>query len=132
MTKFQICDSLRKLWSVAKAQQARFGVRSLILPLIFVALSTQRLCAQAPGLLWTTNVGANVFAVDSQTNVYANANGTVITLNAGGQPFATNLVCPVPSVGAALAKMDLRKLLFCRQFRRHEQLWRDDSCWRLD
>src|SRR5690242_1173761 len=62
-------------------------VKRFTLPLILSALSAHRLCAQAPGLLWTTNVGANVFAADSQTNVYANANGTVITLNANGQPF---------------------------------------------
>jgi hypothetical protein len=81
-------------------------LKRFTLLLILAALSTHRLCAQAPGLLWTTNVGGNVFAVDGQTNVYANANGTVITLNANGQPFATNLICPVPSVLAGFAAMD--------------------------
>lgn len=62
--------------------------------------------AQAPGLLWTTNVGGTVFAVDGQTNIYANANGTVITLSAEGQPFATNPICPVPSLQPEFAKLD--------------------------
>jgi hypothetical protein len=74
--------------------------------LLLTLCSANRLCAQAPGLLWTTNVGGTVFAVDGQTNVYANANGTVITLNASGQPFATNVICPVPSVRASFAAMD--------------------------
>jgi hypothetical protein len=51
--------------------------------------------AQAPSLLWTTNIGARVFAVDSQTNVYANVGSTVIRLSSTGVPFQANTICPV-------------------------------------
>jgi hypothetical protein len=77
-----------------------------ILLLTFGTLCTQQLCAQAPALLWRTNINANVFAVDDQTNVYANANGVVITLDSGGHPFATNTICPVPSLQPGFAKRD--------------------------
>src|SRR5947209_7793601 len=52
--------------------------------------------AQAPDLMWTTNVGARVFAVDEQTNVYANAGGSVIKLNSSGLALQTNSFCPLP------------------------------------
>src|SRR5512146_2712046 len=65
----------------------------LLLSLGFLS-SAQHMWAQAPGLLWTTNVGARLFAVDEQTNVYANAGGTVIKLNASGVPLQTNAICP--------------------------------------
>jgi len=52
--------------------------------------------AQAPALLWHTNVGANLFAVDEQTNLYANTGGTVIKLNGNGVPLQTNAICPLP------------------------------------
>src|SRR6266853_386035 len=52
--------------------------------------------AQAPDLLWTTNVGARVFAVDDQTNVYASTGGSVIELNGSGVPLQTNSFCPLP------------------------------------
>lgn len=48
--------------------------------------------AQAPAVLWRTNIGAQLFAVDDQTNLYANINGTVITLNSAGQRVATNFL----------------------------------------
>jgi hypothetical protein len=54
--------------------------------------------SQSPTLLWSTNVGASIFAVDAQTNVYANAGGTVIRLNADGVPVQTNTICPIPSI----------------------------------
>jgi hypothetical protein len=50
--------------------------------------------AQTPGLLWTTNIGARLFAVDAQTNVYANSGGTVFILNSAGVPLQTNVICP--------------------------------------
>src|SRR4051812_28135754 len=62
--------------------------------------------AQVPSLLWRTNVNAALFVVDSQTNVYANANGTVITLNSQGVPFQTNHLCPVPSIAPSFALRD--------------------------
>ncbi|HXS69181.1 MAG TPA: hypothetical protein VN761_10085 [Candidatus Polarisedimenticolia bacterium] len=61
---------------------------------------------QAPSIVWRTNVNATLFAVDSQTNIYANANGTVITLNSRGVPFATNSYCPVPSLDPEFAQRD--------------------------
>jgi len=54
--------------------------------------------AQAPDLMWTTNVGAQVFAVDDQTNVYANAGGSVIKLNSSGLSLQTNNICPLPGI----------------------------------
>jgi hypothetical protein len=60
--------------------------------------------AQTPSLLWATNVGAQVFAIDSQTNVYANAGGTVIEVNAEGAVLQTNSVCPVPGFAQRDAK----------------------------
>ena len=73
-----------------------------ILPWLVAALSlivlSFRVQAQAPGLLWTTNIGARVFALDSQTNVYANVGGTVIQLSATGVPLQTNAICPIPGL----------------------------------
>jgi hypothetical protein len=54
--------------------------------------------AQAPSLLWTTNVGATVFAADANTNVYASRMGLVIRLNGNGVPLETNTICPLPGV----------------------------------
>jgi len=62
--------------------------------------------AQVPSVLWRTNVNATLFGVDSQTNVYANTNGTVITLNRLGIPFQTNSCCPVPSIAPSFALRD--------------------------
>ena len=53
---------------------------------------------QAPGLLWSTNVGATLFAVDANTNLYANVGGTIIKLNAAGVPLQTNAICPLPGL----------------------------------
>src|SRR5262245_43411698 len=55
--------------------------------------------AQAPGLVWSVNVGAGaeIFSVDSQTNLYVNRTGTVVTINRAGIPIQTNLICPVTS-----------------------------------
>ena len=77
-----------------------------VLTLCVALLSIQNVRAQVPGLLWRTNVGATVFASDSQTNVYANANGSVITLSPAGVLFQTNAICPVPSLGASFALRD--------------------------
>ncbi|HEY5910404.1 MAG TPA: chitobiase/beta-hexosaminidase C-terminal domain-containing protein [Verrucomicrobiae bacterium] len=54
--------------------------------------------AQAPGLLWRTNIGAAAFAVDAQTNVYANTGGTVFLLSSAGVPLQTNVICPLPGI----------------------------------
>jgi hypothetical protein len=52
----------------------------------------------APGLLWATNIGATLFAIDSQTNLYANTGGTVFTLSGNGAVLQTNTVCPLPGI----------------------------------
>lgn len=57
---------------------------------------------QAPALLWTTNIGATLFAVDNQTNVYANVGTNVIKLSPSGDVIQTNSICPKPGV----AQMD--------------------------
>lgn len=69
---------------------------------VFAALATIRTFAQSPPLLWSTNIGATLFAVDADTNLYANAGGSVIKLNAAGIPLQTNLICPL----SGLAKRD--------------------------
>src|SRR5262249_28124897 len=49
-----------------------------------------------PGLAWSTNLAARVFAVDSQTNVYANAGGNARMISGGGLVLQTNPICPLP------------------------------------
>ena len=70
---------------------------------LMAALISQCAQAQAPDLLWTRNVGAQVFAVDTQTNVYANSNGTIKVLDGTGVPLQTNTLC---SVTNGLAQRD--------------------------
>src|SRR5713101_2689761 len=59
-----------------------FKTLLLISASAFVAASAN---AQAPALLWTTNVGAMVFAIDSQTNVYASAANVVMKISPAGE-----------------------------------------------
>jgi hypothetical protein len=73
--------------------------------LCFIA-TEQKVQAQAPYLLWTTNIGARLFAVDAQTNLLANTNGTVITLSSAGVPISTNLVCPTLNSTVVIAQRD--------------------------
>ena len=54
--------------------------------------------AQAPVLLWSTNIGATLFAVDNQTNSYAYVAGKVIVINPNGVPVSTNVICPRPGL----------------------------------
>ena len=54
--------------------------------------------AQAPVLLWSTSVGATLFAVDTQTNSYAYVGGSVIVINPNGVPVSTNVICPLPGL----------------------------------
>ncbi len=62
-----------------------------------LALITARSAkAQAPGLAWSNNVGATVFATDASGNVYANASGTVKVLNSSGTLIQTITACPLP------------------------------------
>jgi len=74
------------------------SVFSLLLTGLWMITLSPRAHAQAPGLLWATNIGARVFAVDAQTNLYANAGGLVFKLSSAGQPLQTNAVCPIPGV----------------------------------
>jgi hypothetical protein len=75
-----------------------FRVLSLMLALAGLMVSASPARGQAPGLVWTTNIGAQLFAVDSQTNLYATTNGMVIQLTSAGVPFATNSICPLPGL----------------------------------
>ena len=54
--------------------------------------------AQSSSLLWRTNLGATLFAVDAQARAYANAGGNVIVVNAAGEAISTNVVCPVAGI----------------------------------
>jgi len=62
---------------------------------VFIGLPVR---GQAPGLLWSNNVGARLFAVDAQSNVYASTNGTVIKMNSAGVPLQTTPICPLPGI----------------------------------
>src|SRR3990172_6933329 len=65
----------------------------LLLGAVFLAASVR---AQAPPLLCSTNLGAQVFAVDEQTNVYAQAGGAVVKLSGSGVPLQTNVLSLLP------------------------------------
>src|SRR5438132_1343927 len=71
---------------------------SVSLSVLMAGLLVEQTCGQAPGLAWVTNLGAQVFAVDGQTNVYANAGGTVFVLNGNGLVLQTNGICPIPGI----------------------------------
>jgi hypothetical protein len=71
-----------------------FRSSPLLTALVVLLASATRGSSQPPSLLWATNVGAQVFAVDNQTNVYAFTNGVVIKLNAAGVPVQTNVLNP--------------------------------------
>ena len=60
--------------------------------------SATRVSAQAPALLWSTNIGATLFAVDNQTNSYANVGTNIIKMNPAGVAISTNSICPLPGV----------------------------------
>src|SRR5258708_3059555 len=62
--------------------------------------------AQAPPLLWTTNIGAQVFGVDSQTNVYAFGPGKIYILDRAGTVHQTNIVGIAEGQGARMAQLD--------------------------
>ena len=89
---------------ISKALANRLGgsvrLNSCILTLLILlaAAIAQPLWAQAPPLTWTTNLGARLFAVDGQTNVYANVGGKVIQSTALGVPTQTNTICPVDGI----------------------------------
>jgi len=84
--------------------RARPALGSAAFAVLLCLLPNSRLLAQAPAILWSTNLGAFVFGVDSQTNVYATASswiangfgttgsGRVIVLDRDGQVLQTNNV----------------------------------------
>jgi hypothetical protein len=79
-----------------KIATARFCIGLfVILATLSAGLSAR---AQAPGLIWSNNIGANLFALDSLANVYASTNGTVYKLNSAGVPIQTNTICPLPGI----------------------------------
>ncbi|MDB6112391.1 MAG: type sorting protein [Pedosphaera sp.] len=95
---------------LGRLEQTQFLLRSRV-PAGCLPVSQPRMClllmlltffvgapawGQAPGFLWSTNLGARVFAIDSQTNAYASLNGNVIQINAAGVPVQTNAICPRP------------------------------------
>src|SRR5882672_5427811 len=59
---------------------------------LFYASLHCSLLAQAPAVLWTTNIGAQVFGVDKQTNVYAFGDGKAFILDGAGKVQRTNTV----------------------------------------
>lgn len=63
-----------------------------LLSILFLLAAVCSGHAQPPSVLWRTNIGAQLFAVDDQTNVYANINGTVIVLNSAAVPVETNVL----------------------------------------
>src|SRR6266481_406852 len=74
-----------------------------LMPALLACASAIHASGQAPGLLWQTNVGARLFAVDLQTNVYGNLAGTIIQMSGDGVPFQTNILC---SVTNGIARLD--------------------------
>lgn len=80
----------------------QFRTAVLIALAVGVIGSATRVAAQAPPLLWNTSVGATLFAVDDQTNAYANIGTNVIKLSPTGVVLSTNTICPKPGV----ARMD--------------------------
>ena len=82
---------------MAFAALARFG-----LALASLLAATPPAHAQPPALLWSNSLGAQIFAVDSQTNLYAAASNLVYIVNGAGSVVGTNSFCPLP----ALARLD--------------------------
>ena len=65
---------------------------------LVAVFGTNMPASSPPGLLWRTNLNAIAFAVDTQTNVYANNGGKVFLLNGSGTVVQSNNVCPVPGM----------------------------------
>src|SRR5271169_437953 len=81
----------------------KFITQSSPLLALLGVLAASPAFGQAPGLIWSTNVGGTVIGIDGQTNVYAEVNNTgITTLNSTGASLQTNTMCPFP----ATAKRD--------------------------
>ena len=63
--------------------------------LVFAAVLAN---AGAPSLQWTNNVGARVFAIDAQTNVFASASNAVLKINPAGSVVLTLLLTNRPGM----------------------------------
>ena len=70
---------------------------SLALPLLALAM-TLTAWSQAPGLAWTNNAGAALFALDTSGNAYASSNGFVKIINPSGQTVQSNQICNLPGI----------------------------------
>jgi len=92
---------------VADDSKHSFRVKASLQPLMLAMGSlvwiSQLANAEASSLLWATNISPTAFAVDAQTNVCANAGGTVIKLSPSGIPLQTNAICPRPGLAARAA-----------------------------
>src|SRR6266446_5008875 len=77
-------------------------VSRLCAVLLFYASLHFSALAQAPPLLWTTNIGAQVFGVESQTNVYAFGPGKIFILDRTGTVQRTNIVGIVEGQGTRM------------------------------
>src|SRR2546423_6118225 len=73
-------------------------VPHLLITLFALAFPCAVFSQAGPSLIWSRNVGARLFAVDAQTNVYAASGGNVIVLTGAGIPVQTNATCPLPGV----------------------------------
>ena len=82
-----------------------------------------RALGQAPGLLWSTNVGGRLFAVDAQTNAYVIAGTNVIVINRFGQALQTNSFCPRPGI----VRPAKRRLDPVKRDDRHDQADQQDD-----
>lgn len=84
---------------IVSNETARYRVIAWVAALTAVLLPVLAQ-AQAPGLTWTTNVGARLFAVDGSGNSYASVGGKVIIINSSGQAVQTNTICNLPGIAA--------------------------------
>lgn len=96
------CVLARRVLRTRVSSIGRTFLQALPMLVLFVTLSERLACAQAPGLLWVTNVNARVFSVDSHTNVYADAGtagwGKVIKVDAAGAVIGTNSLSSFPGM----------------------------------
>ncbi len=73
---------------------------------LFYASLHFSLLAQTPAVLWTTNIAAQLFGVDTQTNVYAFGAGKIFILDAAGRVQQTNIVGIAEGQGTRMAQLD--------------------------
>lgn len=86
-----------RFWTAANSRLLSRRDLAGLVALTFL-ITASPVSGQAPGLLWSTNVGGTLFAVDAQANAYAYAGSNVIKISSTGQPLETNSICPLPGV----------------------------------